>query len=118
MNHLITIERRGNDTQDPESGEIIPNWEPFKENIFCDISALSAREYIQAKAVQSDISVRIKIPFIRDLEPENDIESNMRIIGVCRCHLGRIYNPKGILEDNITGQEYVTIPCSQGVNKG
>lgn len=118
MNHLVNIEQRGPDTKDPTTGAAVPNWIPFKVQVFCDIEALSAREYLQSRADQSEVSARITIPFIRGLDSVGDVEFNMRIVGVCKCHEGRIYNPKGVLEDNITSQEYVTLPCSQGVNDG
>jgi hypothetical protein len=33
-------------------------------------------------------------------------------------HRGKIYNPAGILTDKESGLEYVTLPCSEGVNEG
>lgn len=117
MNHLISIEQ-GTKTQDPLTGEVTVTWTSFKDDVFCDIEALSVKDYIQSRANQADISVRVTIPFIRGLDSMGDIESNMRLVGQCACHQGRIYNPKGVLEDNITGLEYVTLPCSQGVNDG
>lgn len=118
MNHLIRIEQRAPETQDVETGALIPNWDTFRDKIFCNIEALSARDFMQSRADQSDISVRITIPHIRGLDSIGDVEANMRVIGLCKCHEGRIYNPKGVLEDNFTSQEYVTVPCSQGVNEG
>ncbi len=119
MNHLVDIEYLVElDDPDPQTGERVSEWQTFKANVFCDIKASSVKSYIQSRAEQSDISVQIKIPFIRGLDSIGEIESNMRLVGVCGCHEGRIYNPKGILEDNMTAQEYVTLPCSQGVNRG
>ena len=31
---------------------------------------------------------------------------------------GRVYNIAGIVEDNCSGREWITLPVSQGVNDG
>jgi hypothetical protein len=33
-------------------------------------------------------------------------------------HGSRIYNPQGWLADPVSGIEYLTAPCSEGVNDG
>ena len=109
--HLVNIEQN-TPIQDMGTGEMVPDWNVLHENIYAAISPLSVRGYLQSKADQSDVSVRIEIDYISGLD------SSMRIVGACGCHSGKIYNPTGILEDDITGQEYLTIPCSQGVNQG
>lgn len=111
MNHLCDIEEK-TQTQDSVTGEVTDTWAVKCSDIYCDIEALSVKDYLQSMADQSEISVRITLPYLTDIDPKN------RIVGKCGCHCGKIYNPKGILEDNITGQEYLTIPCSQGVNSG
>lgn len=109
--HLVNIQR--NDAvQNPQTGAMVHNWVDVYTNIFAAIEPLSVRGYLQSKADQSDVSVRIEIDALPGLD------SAVRIVGVCGCHAGKIYNPVGILEDMLTGQEYLTIPCSQGVNQG
>lgn len=117
MNHLIDIEQKIN-TQNATTGANTVSWSVFQADVFCDIEALSVKGYLQSRADQSDVSVRITIPFISELDSAGNVNSTMRLVGKCGCHEGRIYNPVGILEDNITGQEYITLPCSQGVNNG
>lgn len=111
MIHLVDIEQKTN-TQDAVTGGVTESWAVLHGSIFCDIEPLSVRDFIQSRAIQSDISVRIKFPYLTGLD------SSMRIVGKCGCHSGKIYNPHGFLEDSITGQEYITAPCSEGVNEG
>lgn len=111
MIHLVDIEQQIQ-TQDSVTGEITIAWTAFKSGVFCDIAPLSVKDFIQSQSIQSDISVRIKLPYLTGLD------ASMRIIGKCGCHLDKVYNPKGFLEDPDTGQEYITVPCSQGVNAG
>lgn len=111
MIHLVDIEQN-TPTQDTTTGILTDSWSAVYQDIFCDISPLSVKDYLQSKAHQSDVSVRIKLPYLTGLS------ADMRIVGKCGCHSGRIYNPEGFLEDPDTGQEYITAPCSQGVNDG
>lgn len=111
MIHLINIETKTN-TQDTITGEITESWAVLHENIYCDIEPLSVKDFIQSQSVQSGVSVRIKIPYLAGLD------SAQRIVAQCECHSGKTYNPAGFLEDPNTGQEYITVPCSQGVNTG
>lgn len=111
MNHLVRIEQRTN-TPDSVTGEFVEAWTTFSQYVPCRIEPLSANTFIQSRADQSGISVRITLPFLPGLD------HTMRLVGLCDCHIGKIYNPAGILEDNITGRDHITIPCSQGVNSG
>lgn len=111
MIHLVDIEHK-TQTQDPVTGEATETWTKLHRDVYCDIKPLSVRDFIQSRADQSEISVRIVIDAFTGLDP------TMRLVGVCGCHRGKIYNPEGFLEDPGTGQEYITVPCSQGVNNG
>jgi head-tail adaptor len=111
MNHLVRIDRRVN-SQDPTSGAITETWTTYLAAVPCEIKPLSVSAYIQSRAQQSDISVRVKFPYI------DGLDDTMRFVGLCECHLGKVYNPDGILEDDITGRQHITVPCSQGVNEG
>ncbi len=108
MNHLCDIWEKYT-YQDPVTGEVRDSWIVLHEDVYCDIKPLSARQFVQSKADQTDISTRITIPFISGITEE------MRIIGTCDCHADRVYSPKGVLEDHITGSEYLTLPCSYKV---
>lgn len=109
--HLVDIQRKVQ-TQNPQTGAIAESWVDLYTDIFAAIEPLSVRGYLQSRADQSDVSVRIEIDCLPGLD------ATMRLVGRCNCHKNRIYNPVGILEDAVTGQEYLTLPCSQGVNQG
>lgn len=111
MIHLVNIEQK-TQSQDPLTGEVTDTWATLHEGIFCDIKPLSVRDFVQSKAHQSAVTVRVVLPYLQGLD------STMRIVAQCGCHSGRIYNPEGFLEDPETGQEYLTAPCSEGVNEG
>lgn len=109
--HLVDIQKKVQ-TQDPETGALSVSWVNVYTDVEAAIEPLSVRAYMQSKAEQSDVSVRVEIGWFPNLD------ASMRLKATCDCHRGRIYNPDGVLEDPITGQEYITFPCSQGVNEG
>jgi SPP1 family predicted phage head-tail adaptor len=99
-------------TQDAETGEMTPTWATVHSHIPCAIEPLSVRDYIQSRAAQSEVVARFVIRYRTGITP------TMRLLAVCTCHNGRIYNPAGWLEDPDSGLEYLTAPCSEGVNNG
>lgn len=69
--------------------------------VWARVEPLSAREFVAAQSVQSQISARITIRY------RDDITSDMRIK-----HRGQTYDIQGVLADNQSGLEYLTLPCS------
>ena len=106
LRHRITIERPDRQ-QDRNTGEWIPRWVPAWEGVPAAIEPLSAREFIAAQAVQSEVTARIVIRY------REGVTAAMRIV-----HNGRIYNIHGVLPDPDSGRSYLTLPCSEGVNDG
>lgn len=102
----VAIDRR---TSTRVDGSVVPGWEPFVELAYVSIEPLSTREFIAAEAGQSEVSARITIRWISGLE------ATMRIR---RLDDGRIYGIARPLEDNRSGSEWITLPCSEGVNDG
>lgn len=111
LRHRIDIEAPVR-TQDAETGAITTTWKPVHEDVPCTIKPLSVRDFIQSQAIQADVTVRVMFRFLEN------IDNTMRLRGVCGCHRDKVYNPAGFLEDDKTGREYITAPCSQGVNRG
>ena len=105
LRHRVTIQEPVK-SQDPETGAVINGWRDVVTT-WAEITDLSAREFIAAQAVNSSITTRIVIRFRRGVTSRN------RIV-----HQGVIYNIAGALADNKSGKEYLTIPCSMGVNDG
>ena len=108
LRHRVAIQSKTN-VQDPVTGEMVPTWTTVTgwESVPAAIEPLSAREFIAAQAVQSMVVARITLRYRAWLD------ASMRIV-----HNGTIYNIAGILADPDSGLEFVTLPCSQGVNEG
>ena len=106
LRHRIDIQIH-DDGQDSNTGEIVPGWVTVFQNVPAKIEPLSVREFIQSKSEQSEISARITIRY------RSGLSADMRIL-----HNGLVYNPAGFLPDKKSGLEYLTIPCSLGVNEG
>jgi SPP1 family predicted phage head-tail adaptor len=106
LRHRIAIEQPIR-TQDPETGEVLIEWDVLHASVAAAIEPLSAREFIASRSMQSQITARITIRYRAGLT------ADMRII-----HKGKIYNPEGWLPDLNSGLEYLTAPVSEGVNEG
>lgn len=107
LRHRVAIEQRV-ETPDTD-GDLITSWTLIADEVPAEIVPLSARELMAAQATQSEVSVRITIRWRAGLK------ANMR---VRRLDDGRVYNVAGIVEDNCSGREWITLPCSEGVNDG
>jgi SPP1 family predicted phage head-tail adaptor len=112
LRHRIRIEllvplfdSNGETIQDPQTGEVSNVWQLMGE-AWAAIEPLSAREFIQSQAVQSEVMARIII------RRQNFIPTHeMRIV-----HGVRVYNIEGVLEDKDSGLEYWTLPVSRGIS--
>lgn len=118
LRHRVRIEQlvdltdsNGDVVQNTTTGEISREWQTVA-TVWAAIEPLSAREYLQSGAKQSEMSARIKIRYRAGLT------ADMRFVHVVNGVDGAIYNPAGILPDLNSLQEYLTIPCGQGVNSG
>jgi len=105
LRHRITLERLEH-TVDPDTGARSKDWVEVAK-VWAEISPLSARDFVQANALQSKVTARITIRY------RPDITADMRIL-----HGDKIYNIAGVLPDNKSGQEYITLPVSEGTNAG
>ncbi len=105
LNQRITIEQRTT-TQDPDTGEVVESWVTLA-SVWASFDPLSVREFIQSSATQSEVSARFTI------RHRDDVDATMRIT-----HRGKVWNIAGVLPDNETGLEWLTLPVSEGVNDG
>ena len=110
LRHRIEIQEYRYSGQDPETGEEIRSWEAVRK-CWASIEPLSAREFIAAQATQSKVTARITIRFWEGLD------ASMRIVQTVR-GTQKIFNIEGELADPESGTEYLTMPCSEGVNAG
>lgn len=106
LRHRIDIQKP-KQIQDTTTGELRTVWQDVATNVAAAIEPLSVREFIAARQMQSAVTARITI------RHRDGLTAQMRII-----HGSRIYNPQGWLADPDSGLEYLTAPCSEGVNDG
>lgn len=105
LRHRVMLQHKVS-VQNPLTGAVTPEWQDIKK-VWADVVPLSAREFIAAQATQAEITTRITIRYRSGLTNANRI--------VFR---DRIYNIEGVLPDAVSGLEYLTLPCSEGVNDG
>jgi SPP1 family predicted phage head-tail adaptor len=105
LRHRVTIQQPVR-SQSPTTGSVIDTWQTIAE-VWAEISPSSAREFTAAMAVQSEITTRITI------RHRADVTSKHRIL-----HRGKTYNIEGVLPDPVSGLDYLTLPCSEGVSDG
>lgn len=105
LRHRIIIQEPVN-SQDSETGALATAWQDIA-TIWADVYPLSAREFAAAQAEQGEITTRITIRFRKNISRKNRIMYD-----------GKIFNIEGVLPDPDSGREYLTLPCSEGVNDG
>jgi SPP1 family predicted phage head-tail adaptor len=117
LRHRVRIEQlenlldsNGAVIQDEETGQVAQEWAEVA-TVWAAIEPLSAREFIQSQATQSQITARIIIRF------RDGLNAAMRLVHVRRDMADVIYNPHGFLADKESGLEYLTIPVSTGVSE-
>ena len=110
LRHRVLLERPTY-TQDTTTGEQVPSW-TSEGTVSAAIEPASAREFIAAQAVQSAIDTRITIRY------RDDVAANWRATHMVNGVPGKIYNIHGALTDKDSGREYITLPCSAGLNTG
>jgi SPP1 family predicted phage head-tail adaptor len=81
-------------------------WEEVA-TVWAAIEPLSARESMIAEQTQSKVNARIVI------RARDDIRASMRAV-----HGSTVYNIEGVIRDPDSGLEWITLPCSTGVNEG
>ena len=74
-------------------GNVIANWQTFAE-CWANVRPASAREFIEAAAVQSKVTASVKIRYLPGIKP------SMRVR-----HGDRLYQIEGVLEDPYSGRE-------------
>ena len=105
LRHQVSMQRM-TETVDPDTGARSKDWVEVAK-VWAEIAPLSARDFVQASALQSKVTARITIRY------RPDITADMRIL-----HGDKIYSIAGVLPDNKSGQEYITLPVSEGTNHG
>lgn len=118
LRHRVRIEEltylrdsNGEVIQDPNTGETQQEWTEVA-TVWAAVEPLSAREFIQSQAIQSQVTTRIVIRY------RDGMHAAMRLVHVRTGKANVIYNIHGIIPDADSGLGHITLPCSQGVNEG
>lgn len=82
-------------------------WSVWADNVSAEFAFLSAREFAQSGQTQAQLVARVTLRY------RPGLKATMRFV-----FRGEPYNIAGVLPDNWSGLEYVTIPVSAGVNEG
>ena len=90
-------------TQDPDTGEMVDSWATVAEP-WAAIVPMSAREFVAAAAEQSEVRGRIVIRY------RDGVDATMRVV-----HRGKWYAIHGVLEDKVSGIEYLNLLTGEGV---
>jgi SPP1 family predicted phage head-tail adaptor len=109
LRHRVRLQRQVQ-TQD-SNGDMLTEWQTVA-TMWADIQPLSAREFIQSQSLQEQVSARVVIRY------RDGIDASMRLVHVRLNRPAVIYNIHGILADKDSGLDYLTLPCSAGVNDG
>lgn len=110
LRHRVLLERPTY-SQNTTTGEQTLTW-ASEGVVSASIEPSSAREFAAAQAMQSQINTRITIRY------RDDVAASWRATHVINGLAGKVYNIEGALPDKESGREYLTLPCSTGVNDG
>lgn len=112
LRHRVAIQERI-ETQDETTGAMSWTWQTVNDergnwtSVSCQKLPLSAREFEAAAAIQAQVSTRFVIRWMSGVKPK------MRLL------LDEMaYDINGVMEDQDSGREYLTLSCSAGVNAG
>lgn len=118
LRHRVRIEEKrylldsnGDAWQDPQTGATREEW-TLVATVWAAIEPVSAREFVQSQAMQSQVTTRIVIRY------RDGMHAAMRLVHVRTGRPDVVYNPAAFLADKDSGLDYLTAPCSQGVNEG
>lgn len=111
LRHRVRIERFESPGTD-SNGDTLPSvWVTVADNVAAGIDPLSARELMQAQAMQSAVNTKLTLRY------RTGLNAAMRIV-----HTNRggttIYNIAGVIPDNRSGLEWLTLPVTNGISEG
>jgi SPP1 family predicted phage head-tail adaptor len=95
------------EVRDEETGGFVEAWTTVFADVPARIAPASGKEFLAAAAIQSEIVARIVI------RQRPGLKAKQRIL-----HNGDIYNVYAWLPDQESGKDFVSAPCSRGVNEG
>jgi SPP1 family predicted phage head-tail adaptor len=102
LRHKLALQRKVQ-VRDPETGAIDEAWRTYA-HVHGEVAPASAREFQAAAAEQSEVRGKITIRYRADVGP-----------GDRALHRGKGYEFLGVLPDNESGLEWMTLPVGEGV---
>lgn len=93
-------------SQDNDTGATTETWGTVA-TVWASIEPLSVRDFIASDERQSKVAARITIRY------RDDIDATWRVV-----HKARTYQIVGVLADQDSGIEYLTLAVAEGVNQG
>jgi SPP1 family predicted phage head-tail adaptor len=109
--YVELLDSNGETIQDETTGEVVREWQEVA-TVWAAIEPVSAREFVQSQAMQSQISARTVMRY------RDGLHAAMRLVHLRTGRPDVIYNPHAFLADKDSGLEYLTIPCSTGTGEG
>lgn len=102
LRNIVKVQKKtGYQTSD---GSMSYSWVDVYGKIYADINPVSASEFLASAAEKMKVQAKITIRY------KKDINDKMRVV-----HGDKIYYINGILQDNDSGIEYLTLMCSNNI---
>lgn len=89
--------------QNPTTGEMVPTWITVA-TIWADMHYQSVRDFVAASAEQSEVRGHATLRF------RSDVEAGWRLV-----YRGKYFRILGVMPDNESGREHLTLALSEGV---
>lgn len=105
LRHVIVIQEQ-TQTRD-EFGGIELSWANVFPLVYAKYDPLSGRELFANSQMQSEVTTRFTI------RHREGLNTKQRVL-----FKNRIYNIHAVVEDNVSGLEWITLHCSEGLNEG
>ena len=100
LRHRITIQQY-TEQSGPFGGE--GEWSDYRNNVAAEVTFLSAKELVASGAEMSEVSARIKVRY------DKNINAKMRIL-----FRDELYEIEGVIPDNESGLQWMTIVVNKG----
>lgn len=93
LSHRLKIYNKGTITRN-RTGEEIAAYDALVATVWGAVEPLSGREFMEATQVQADVTIRIRIRYHRDIQPE------MRVIeGTHTYHIESVLDQRGARQE-------------------
>lgn len=105
LRHVIKIQQQTQNRDDFGGIEVV--WTDIFPKVYARYEPLSGRELFANGQMQSEVTTRFIIRY------RDGVDTKQRIL-----FKNRIYNIHAVVEDNVSGLEWITLHCSEGLNDG